>query len=337
MAYIPLGKLSNEDLLRFVFPYLGKKRSEVLLASAIGEDSAVLSLGDNLAVLTCDPITGTEEEIGWLAVQVACNDLAACGAEPVGILLTILLPPDFRGSELEEIMKEVSRASNKLQIEVIGGHTEVVPFLPRVILVTTAIGKAPPDGFISTRGALPGDSLFVSKALALEGTAILAKEFSDELMPILGEEVLSRATSFLEEISVVQEGLLGRRLGVHAMHDITEGGVIAGAWEIHQASGWGVVLNPEAFPFRPETELICQALEADPHYLLSSGSMLFAAPESLPLVEEFAKCQIPLSKVGRVIEEKSFLLEKGDQLKEFYPQIHEELWRVLVGRKNFSR
>ena len=86
------GKLDAELLQRHVLRYGGKRRGEVVLRGALGEDAAALELeaGWQL-VLTTDPITAATAESGGLAVVVSCNDLAACGAEPLAVLLTLLL------------------------------------------------------------------------------------------------------------------------------------------------------------------------------------------------------------------------------------------------------
>lgn len=333
MSLFYAGKLSKDDLERLIFPHRGSIREDVKLHATFGEDTSILDLGENLCVLSTDPITGTSKEIGWLAVHISMNDIAASGAEPVGILLTILLPPNFPFEEIEKLMKEASRAAESLGIEILGGHTEYTPYLPQPIIVGTAVGKVPSDGFLSTKGALPGDFLYVSKALALEGTAILAREFWEELLPLLGEEVLERCSEFFREISVVKEGLLARKCGASALHDITEGGVIGGAWEMAQASGVGVVLEVSSFPFREETLKICQALNADPLFLLSSGSMLIAAPPGLHLEGIFKKEGIVLTKIGEFISREGIFLRKGGLEEKLTPEIHEELWRVLERRK----
>jgi len=333
MPQFRAGKLSNEDLQNLIFPHLGLKREDVLLHASLGEDTAVIDLKGELCVLSSDPITGASRDMGWLSVHIAVNDIAATGAEPVGILLTILMPPDTSKSELEEIMEDASRAASFLGIEIVGGHTEFTPYLPQPVLVATAIGKVPRNGFLSTKGALPGDALYVSKALALEGTAILAREFQEELIPLLGEEIVLKGASFLKEISVMKEGMLSREAGVHALHDITEGGIMAGVWEMIQASGVGAVLEVDSLPIRPETSLICQALGADPFYLLSSGAMLIAAPAESPLKEAFKREGLELTLIGKIIPEKKLFLETGGSLKEFVPEIHEELWRILERRK----
>ena len=72
---------------------LGARRSETLVHAALGVDAAAIAVdADWACVLTTDPITTASSGAGRLAVHVVCNDLAAMGAEPVGVLATLLFP-----------------------------------------------------------------------------------------------------------------------------------------------------------------------------------------------------------------------------------------------------
>ncbi len=121
-----IGKVPENVLKRSVFKQIKSKREEVLVHPGVGEDCAVLGLApDEVFVLSTDPITGAVSDIGTLAVHVTANDLASAGAEPVGILLTILLPQSAAEADLKFLMKEIESACESLKIEIIGGHTEV--------------------------------------------------------------------------------------------------------------------------------------------------------------------------------------------------------------------
>lgn len=337
MPKLSPGKLSPQELTRLVFPYLGSPRPEALVGAALGEDAAVLDMGgDSLLVLSTDPITGAGQEIGWLAVHIACNDLAAAGAEPVGLLLTWLIPPHVAAEELAMMMSDADRAARSLGVAILGGHSEVTPYLPQLVAVATAVGKTPRGRLIRTGGAQLGDALYLSKALALEGTAILARELAEELRPVLGEELLAHAATFLEEISVVPEGLLAASLGAHAMHDVTEGGLLGGAWEMMEASACGLCVEEESLPIRLETALLCRALELDPLALVSSGAMLIAAPPGL-LEEPFAQCGLPLTRIGSFHTERTLIFVKGGVEQKQVFDGREELWRALARRHDTPR
>lgn len=118
------GKLDATNLENKVFPFTGKKRAEVVLRAAIGEDSAAIELDDWCCVFSSDPITGAITENGWLAVHVACNDVVANGAEPVGVMITVLMPEKTSAEDVEKVMKSAHEAALELGIEIMGGHTE---------------------------------------------------------------------------------------------------------------------------------------------------------------------------------------------------------------------
>ena len=174
----------------------GGKASDVLVHSALGEDCSVIDFGDFVCVLSTDPITGAVEDIGRLAVNISCNDIAANGAEPIGILVTILAPEHTTPADLGRIMGQVNSEAAKLGIEVLGGHSEVTSGIDRVIISTTAVGKARKDAYIITGGAKPGDDLLLTKSVGLEGTAILATEFAAALQGKIPPAMLAQAKGF---------------------------------------------------------------------------------------------------------------------------------------------
>lgn len=121
-----IGKLPESVLIRSVLKEVGHRREEVLVGPSVGQDCAVLEAREGeVLVLSSDPITGTTKDIGSHSVYITANDLAASGAEPVGIMLTILLTPDTEEAELKDMMRGVEKTCKELNIEVMGGHTEI--------------------------------------------------------------------------------------------------------------------------------------------------------------------------------------------------------------------
>jgi hydrogenase expression/formation protein HypE len=322
------GKLSPDDLTRIIFPYLGQRRPDVLLRAGIGEDSAIIDFGDWVCVLSTDPITGAAANAGWLAVHVSCNDLASNGAEPVGVLVTLLLAESAREGELRELMGQVHQAASELGIEVLGGHTEVTPGLPNTIISCTAVGKARKDRFVTSAGARPGDALVLTKSAGLEGTSILATDFAGRLRGQMSDEALARAQDFGREISVVPEGIAAAANGATAMHDATEGGVLGAIHEMVAAGELGVEVWADAVPLREETLQICRIFGADPLKLISSGAMLIACPDAEGMVSSLTGQGIPAAAIGRFTPEGRWVLTGGDR-RELEVSYRDELWRIL--------
>ena len=290
-----IGKLDNNLLEEIVLSRTGIRRPEVLVRPGVGEDCAVVGFGDRACVLSTDPITASAESIGTLAVHVSCNDIAARGVEPLGIMLTVLLPPETTEDDIRTIMSQAAAAAEELNVEIIGGHTEITDTVKRPVICATAIGSGglrPPG-----EEPRPGDKIMVTKGLAMEGTGIIAMEREDELGDFLTSEEIVRAKSMLDEVSVVREGAAAGRAGFTAMHDITEGGVLGALWELCKLWSVGAVIDESLLPIDDVTRKICAHYDLDPLRLISSGSMMiFARPtQAESITDALQACESPVS------------------------------------------
>ncbi|MEM2144986.1 MAG: AIR synthase family protein, partial [Candidatus Jordarchaeaceae archaeon] len=269
---LPAGKVSNDLLKRIVFPYGGVNCGRVICGPAVGQDAAVIDYGEKLLVIGSDPITGTRSKLGWYAVHINANDVAVRGATPQFFTSTILLPNGASTDFLEEICKSVDEAAREIGVCVVGGHTEVVPYLENPLLCGTMFGETTKDKLVLTSGAHAGDFIILTKHVGLEGAAILATDRFEDLRKFLDDEILLRAQSFFASLSVVKEALTVNETGVvTSMHDPTEGGLLGGLVELAEASNVGFRLEEELIPVAEETLEICSTLGVDPLCLISSG------------------------------------------------------------------
>ncbi len=293
------GKLSPELLAKLVLSKTGANRGEVVLPAGLGEDAAALSLQGDACVLATDPITAAESQMGELAVQISCNDLAACGAEPVGLLLTVLLAPEDSQEKLARIMSEVHQAAAQLNVAIVGGHTEVTSAVRRTVLSVTAVGKCPEGKIVRSDGAKPDQEVLLTKALAMEGTSILATQLAPQLAGALSSRQLAAAREYRSQISIVPEALAAAEFGASAMHDVTEGGVLGALWELAAASRVGLEIWKEKIPLLEETKAICKQLALDPLGLIASGSLLIMADPKLKVGQKLADRGFQVTAIGR--------------------------------------
>ncbi|NLK08172.1 MAG: AIR synthase [Firmicutes bacterium] len=325
------GKLSPNKLEGLVFNQLQKRRKDILLRPKLGEDSAVIDFGDEVCVIATDPITGAVERLGWLAVHVACNDIASNGAEPVGVQVALLLPEGSSDGFISELMADMDAACGELGIEILGGHTEITSEVKSPLVVATALGRAPRHRYITSHGARPGDKLYVTKGVGFEGTGILALDYAEQLKDFIDPQLLESAKEFLQEISIVKEALAAAGAGATAMHDITEGGFFGAVWEILSAASVGCRINLDAVPVLPETAAICDVLKLDPYRLISSGSLLIAAPNSVDLIESIDSVGVQAHYVGDVTADagKMEIVLPCGKSKLLTEPKEDELWRFL--------
>lgn len=303
---LELGKLPM-GLLEALLQRYARPDERVVVGPRIGEDAAVLDMGTHYLIVKSDPITFATDEIGWYVVHINANDVSAMGATPRWFLLTLLLPERQTSQAMvEEIFHQVDGACRALGAVLCGGHTEVTYGLERPIAIGIMLGEVEKEGLVRTGGAQVGDDLILTKGIAIEGTAVLAREVGDTLASRLGTEVVARGRHFLTDpgISVWRDAQILCQAGrPHAMHDPTEGGLATGLWELALASDKALIVDLEKVPVYPETRAFCQSLGLDPLGLIASGALLAAvSPDESPgMLQALSAAGIPAAVIGRVL------------------------------------
>lgn len=305
IAGMLLGKVPPDILQKIVFTKLGIADPDVLLGPSLGEDASVIRVGNKVIIVATDPITGSVSDVGWLAVHVNANDIATFGVQPRWFLVSIILPKEYTPNQLERIVNQIDAASQMLGISVAGGHSEVTEGINRPIIVGFMIGVAEQGKYVTSSGAQPGNSIIVTKSIALEGTTILATEGQEYLSFKVGADIVERAMALRAQISVVAEGVAAFETGyVTAMHDPTEGGLSGGLHEICDASKVGFEIYQDAIPIDDSTEAICNALEINPIELISSGCMLVCCKQENvnELVNVIHSRGVSASVIGKIVK-----------------------------------
>lgn len=325
-----IGKLPNDVLEKIVFNNIKNKREEILVGSGIGEDNAIIDFGEEVCVMSTDPITGATQDIGKLAIHISCNDVASSGAEPIGALLTVLVPPSTTEEDLKHIMSDAGEASRELNIEIMGGHTEITDAVNRVVISTTVIGKQKKENMIDLSKVSVGDKVLITKYVAIEGTSILAKELEDKLKDKLDNDKIIEAQNMGSLISVVKEGAILGEIGVNYMHDITEGGILGAVWEGAIAVNKGIKIYENLIPMKDVTRELTTILDIDPYRLISSGSMLVIAKgDKIPEIEDRLSMEnINIAVIGEIID-KGVYMDKNGTIEKILPPTSDELYKAL--------
>lgn len=254
----------------------------VVVGPRVGEDTAVLQTSGSLLVAKSDPVTFATDQIGWYAVQVNANDVACTGGTPKWFLATLLVPERFTEDEAEAVFDQILEACRSIDVSLVGGHSEVTYGIDRPIIMGTMLGEVEQDKLILTGGAQEGDSIVVTKGIAIEGTALLAREKASQLLQAgMSQEEIDKAASLLSVpgVSVLHDARVACASSqVHSMHDVTEGGLVTGLREVAKASGLGLAIEESSVPILSECQEVCEALGLDPLGLLASGALLITLP-----------------------------------------------------------
>lgn len=323
------GKLPESVLIRSVLKQVKHRREEVLAGPGVGQDCAALAVGEDEAfVLSSDPITGAVQDVGSHGIYVTANDLAASGAEPVGVLLTILLPPETEEAELRAMMHDAERVCKELNMEILGGHTEVTPVVCQPLLSVTGVGRVKKSALLRTSQMKAEQDLVVTKWIGLEATAILAKEREEELRKRFPAALVDTAKEFAGNLSVLPEARIACSHGVSAMHDITEGGIFGALWEMASGAGVGLEVDLKKIPIRQETVEICEYFGVNPYQIMSSGSMLIAADDGYELVRKLEQAGIHSAVVGRTVRGNDRILRNGEDVRYLDKPQQDELYKI---------
>ena len=309
MKTYPPGKLPHDVLARLLSKHARSTDPRLRVGPGIGEDAAVIDFGDVCLVAKTDPITFATDQIGWYAVHVNANDIAAMGATPRWFLSTVIVPESMATADLfEDILSQIDAACASLGVSVAGGHTEITTGIDRPIVVGQMLGEVSSGRVIRSSGLRPGDAILLTKGLAIEATSILARQMKAHLQGRGWDDArLDTAAAYLTDpgISVVADARIALQAGeVHALHDPTEGGVATALLEIATASGVGLDIVEEHLPISAQTQRLCDDVGIDPFGTISSGALLIGCAEASTetILEALRSDGIRVARIGTATE-----------------------------------
>lgn len=327
------GKVSDSVLKRSVLRQIHTKRQEVLNGAGVGEDCAIFASAD--AFFTCVSEVAVAGKADMARVLVKCaNNLATAGARPIAALITLILPEDAQEQLLKELMAAAEEACGGMQMQIAGGHTTVSSHVDCPIACVTACGipdeeTVPGKQFagLTTRGARPGQAIVLTKWIALEGTALLARENRERLLQRYPAHLVEEAAGFDRYLSVVPEAAVAAKSGVRVMHDASEGGILAALWELAESSGVGLTIDMRKIPIRQETVEVCELCEVNPYALASGGCLILAADHGEALAEQLVREGIPAAVIGQFTDSHDRLIYNADEKRYLDKPAQDEIFR----------
>lgn len=314
------GKVSESVLVRSILKRIKYKRKEILCGAGIGTDCAILSFSkDEKLVLSTNPVSAPMEDITVYSIHKAVNNIAVTGAEPLGVMLSCMLPEECEEKQLQTMMSRAEEICQTLNIQIMGGHTEVTKAVNKPVVTVTGVGRKESDNLSDTRAVEPGQDVVVSKWIGLEGTVRAAKECKDALLTRYPVRMIDEAMEFEQFLSVIPEAATALKSGVCGMHDVSQGGIFAALWELAQRAGVGLEIDLKKLPIRQETIEICEFFDLNPYELLSGGSLLMTTQDGTGLVAALEREGIPAVIVGKTTDGNDRVLFNEDEKRFLEP------------------
>lgn len=323
------GKFSESVLKRSVLKQIKTKREEVLMGAGVGSDCSffVLKEGEGCLLSTTPVIVEKTDEL-FPGIIAAVNNVAAAGGEPIGILVSSLLPDKIMESSIQQYSAEAEKACRALGIQLLGGNTMITDKVSQPIFNISIAGKKEiprEEEFYLYHG---GEEIIMTKWAGLGGTAILAGKKEEELSKRLPYHFIREAKDFSRFISVLPEGRIGSRLLVKGMHDVSRGGILAALWELVEETGMGLEADLKKIPIRQETIEICELLETNPYELYGAGSLLMVTSKASEVLEHLEKAGIAAKVIGKITKDKARILWNGEE-KRFLDRPRTEALDIL--------
>jgi len=301
---------------------------------SLSDDAALINLGEQYLVATSDmlfesthfPDDMNYNQIGKKVVTANVSDLAAMGAKPIGIIVSMGLPRDMLLDEFEELLKGILDMCSKYDMKLIGGDTNESQELT---LCGTCLGIVQKENVLMKDGAQLGDIIAVTGpvGLAAAGFEVLFnKNKFQDLNPNYKDRLLNHA---LNPKARVNEGILLAKSGlITSATDITDG-LVSEIDELITANNYriGMTLNEEILPIPEEILEVANKTGKDPlEFALYYGEdfelLLTVKKEGFKEIEE----KIPLYKIGNVTSSgKIEILHKDGTRSIIKPRGYEHL------------
>jgi thiamine-monophosphate kinase len=284
--HVPLGAGAEFDAIRAMLAQWGD------FARGIGDDAAVVEVpsGERLITSTDASVENVHfrrdwmspVEIGARAASAALSDLAAMAARPLGLLLALAVPDDWR-DEMGELARGVGESARRARCPIVGGNLTRAGELSLTITVLGSAG-AP----LRRSGAQPGDRLYVTGRLGGPGAALGALLSSRVPLP-------EHLTRFVSPAPRIDEARWLAERGAHAAIDISDG-LLADAAHLARASGVTLSLDLGALPCVEGVTSAVAAVSGEEYELLVAlpGD---AKVDAAGFRERFG---IPLTAIGTV-------------------------------------
>jgi thiamine-monophosphate kinase len=296
MTHTDLGPGREFDRVRAIERALGRH------ATALGDDCAVVGPSAHRLVLSTDVSVEDVhfrrrwlrlDEIGWRATAAALSDLAAEGAEPIGVLVALTVPGEMSDTDVTELMRGAGDAVAAVGGTVLGGDLSRGP---SVALAVTVVGRAARP--VSRKGAQPGDAIWVTGVLG--GARAALQAWQAGLEPSAATRL-----AFAHPRPRIAAGRVLARLGATAMMDLSDG--LAGdARHLAAASGVQLAIDAGRIPLGEGVSEAARAVAQPPAAFAAEGGEDYELLVTMPAGTEQAvreatlEAQAPLTCIGEV-------------------------------------
>ncbi len=289
------GGRSSQELMEQIF---GKHFANPILNRM--DDAAVVEASGRIAVSTdtfvVRPLEFPGGDIGKLAVCGTVNDLLMMGAVPRFLTCGFVLEEGLDLAMLDRVAVSMAETARQAGVLIVAGDTKVIEGSGGLLINTSGIGALKEGIHISGSNCRPGDAILLSGTLGDHHAAILSARMG------MNNQIYSDCAVLSDMTEALRKG----KIPVHAMRDVTRGGLGTILNEMAVSSGCGMEIRETAIPIGEEVAAFCDILGLEPLYMGNEGKMLVIVPEeqaerALALLRQ-TKSGRKAAVIGRAVE-----------------------------------
>lgn len=324
-----IGKVSQTILKRSMLKPLEYTREEALLTPAVEEMCYGIKCKEGEEILCASTVLyGNEKDLGVFALARVLNDLATRGAKMVGADIHIMLPPHAYESRLKAMMEHIEQAGSAHKVQILSAKAEISPAINKAIVYLNGIGILKEGQLLQSSMGKQGQDIVLLKWIGLEGTFRAMREKESALQERFVHTFLNQIKQMESQIFSGKEIEIAKQHGASAMHQITEGGILAALWEMADASGVGMEVELKKMSIRQETVEICEFCHLNPYQLTSTGSVLIFTERGEELVQKYEEAGICASLLGRTTANAERVILGGEEKRFLDKPATDELLRL---------
>lgn len=326
------GKLPEHTFKRSVINPIRYRIPDTTFRAAVGHDGAVF--GDMVTSMATTAFCYTDNEI--YALNNAINNIIAAGGKPYGISVAILLPEHSEEATLRQITGNLSKKAEEYEVEILAGHTELVPSVNFPTVTITAYGRKLWEN--RHKDVKPGMDIVMTKWTGLYGGAILARLKEENLVTRYPKSYIETAagymqyTSLMPELSVIEAAVAENPDCIYAAHDVSNGGVFGALWQLLSACNCGAEFSIGKIPVKQEIIEVCEYFDINPYMMNGQGSLLLVAKDGNKIVEFMKQAGIEANVIGNTTDSKDRKVIIGEEERFLVPPKGDALNAVFYGQ-----
>ena len=327
-----VGNVSQTVLRRSILKQLHTRREESIIQPSVEEMCAAIRIEeDEQVVFTNTSLFGDEKDLAVFAMAHVLNDLWTRGAEPIGVNISILLPPHAYESRLKSMISYAEEVAEGQRIQILNAKAEVSPVLSKSLVTVLGIGKEKKEGLLQSSMGKAGQDVVLVNWIGLEGMLRILREKREELSKRFVPAFLHQIAEQQQYLLAGDELRIAKEFGVSAMHQITEGGILAALWNLAEASGTGIDVDLKKIAIKQETIEVCEHFHLNPYQMTSAGSILLVTHDGEGLVSRLEKNGKKATVIGRLTDRNEKVIWNDTEKRFIDRPAQDELLKIYTG------